>query len=128
MYKSLFRLMATLAFSGLLVTVSAGQQLITNYRLISVSQALRGNRGGDGREIVLVGKVIMQLGDSTYLFTDGTAKIKLEGGDNKLPLNAAIMVGGRIDTPFLGIGDIKFDVRRWKALGSSTKGGSSPGE
>jgi uncharacterized protein YdeI (BOF family) len=74
--------------------------------------ATRNNLDKDDHFVTLIGHVTGRDGDD-YLFTDGTGMVRLDPGDFVLPIGARIVIGGRIDQAYLGIGHLEVDVRRW---------------
>ncbi len=84
------------------------------YHLTTVSWviATRNNIDKDDRYVTLIGHVTGRDGDD-YLFTDGTGTVRLDPDDVIIPVGPRIVVGGRIDQAYLGIGHLEVDVRRW---------------
>jgi uncharacterized protein YdeI (BOF family) len=113
MKKSLLALWAVSVLLGASTTFSPAEPPPV-YHLTTVSWviATRDNLDKDDRYVTLIGHVIGRDGDD-YLFTDGTGTVRLDSGDFKLPLGPRIVVGGRIDQAWLGIGHLEVDVRRW---------------
>jgi uncharacterized protein YdeI (BOF family) len=72
--------------------------------------AMRNHPSVDGRYVILIGHVTQNLGGNTYLFTDGTGSIQLDGGKYVLPVNQPLVIRGRIDQPFLFFGSLEIDV------------------
>jgi uncharacterized protein YdeI (BOF family) len=85
------------------------------YHLTTVSWviATRDNLDVDDRYVTLIGRVTGREGDETYFFTDGTGTIRLDSEDFELPVGPRIVIGGRIDQAYLGIGHLEVDVRNW---------------
>ncbi len=75
--------------------------------------ATQDNLDVDDRYVSLIGHVTRRSGDEGYHFTDGTGTIRLDSENFKLPIGATIVVGGRIDQAYLGIGPLEVDVRTW---------------
>lgn len=67
----------------------------------------------DDKYVTLVGHVTRRISDEEYWFTDGTGSIRLDSENFDLPLHQRIVIGGRIDQAYWGIGHIEVDVRRW---------------
>ena len=113
MKKTLWALLAVSALLGLSTTFSHAAPP-PPYHLTTVSWviATRDNLDKDDRYVTLIGHVIGRDGDD-YLFTDGTGTVRLDAGDFELPIGPKIVVGGRIDQAYLGIGHLEVDVRRW---------------
>ncbi len=86
---------------------------ITSVRWIVSTQD---NLDDDDRYVVLCGKVTKTEGDETYWFNDGTGTIKLDSESHlgKLPVGKPIVIRGRIDQDFSGIGTLEVDVRSWR--------------
>jgi len=85
------------------------------YHLTTVSSVIasRGNLDADDRYVSLIGHVTYKIDDETYWFTDGTGSVRLDSEDYELPIGPQLVVGGRIDQAYLGIGHLEVDVRRW---------------
>jgi uncharacterized protein YdeI (BOF family) len=85
------------------------------YHLTTVSWviATRDNLDVDDRYVTLIGRVTGREGDETYFFTDGTGTVRLDSEDFELPIGPRIVIGGRIDQAYLGIGHLEVDVRNW---------------
>ncbi len=85
------------------------------YHLTTVSWVIdsKDNLDVDDRYVTLIGKVTKQIDADSYWFTDGTGTVRLDCA-KPLPLNAKIVVGGRIDQAYLGIGHLEVDVKQWK--------------
>ena len=85
------------------------------YHLTTVSWVIdsKDNLDVDDRYVTLIGKVTKQIDSDSYWFTDGTGTVRLDCA-KPLPLNAKIVVGGRIDQAYLGIGHLEVDVKQWK--------------
>jgi uncharacterized protein YdeI (BOF family) len=69
--------------------------------------------GVDDRYAVLVGKITQKYKDETYFFEDGTGTIQLDS-EERLPVGVPIVVRGRIDQAYLGIGKLVLDVQSWR--------------
>ena len=84
------------------------------YHLTTVSWviATRNNLDDDDKYVTLIGRVTGRDGDD-YLFTDGTGTVRLDSADFDLPIGQRIVIGGRIDQAYLGIGHLEVDVRNW---------------
>jgi len=57
--------------------------------------------------VTLVGHVYRQVGDETYLFTDGTSTFQLDSDNSNLPIGARIVVHGQF------AGDAEINVNHW---------------
>ena len=114
MKKTFLALLSVSALLGVSTTFSPAAPPPPLYHLTTVSWviATRDNLDKDDRYVTLIGHVIGRDGDD-YLFTDGTGTVRLDSGDFKLPIGPRIVVGGRIDQAWLGIGHLEVDVRRW---------------
>ena len=73
----------------------------------------RNNINVDDRFVTLVGHVTRRIDDEEYWFADGTGQIRLDSENFDLPLGRTIVLGGRIDQAYLGIGHLEVDVRNW---------------
>ena len=115
MKKSIWALLAVSAFLG-------GSPALAQpvpppppaYHLTTVSWvvATRNNLDKDDRYVTLIGHVTGRDGDD-YWFTDGTGRVRLDPGDFVLPVGPRLVIGGRIDQAFLGIGHLEVDVSHW---------------
>lgn len=76
-------------------------------------QDRKDNIDADDRYVVLVGKVTHKEDDDTYIFNDGTGTIQLDS-DERLPVGKPIVIRGRIDQAFMGIGRLEVDVQSWR--------------
>jgi uncharacterized protein YdeI (BOF family) len=76
------------------------------YHLTTVSWviATRNNIDKDDHYVTLIGHVTGRDGDEDYFFTDGTGTVRLDSANFELPIGPKIVVGGRIDQAYLGIG------------------------
>ncbi len=85
------------------------------YHLTTVSWviATRDNLDADDRFVTLIGQVTGRDDGGDYFFTDGTGTVRLDPNDFVLPVGRRIVVGGRIDQAYLGIGHLEVDVRNW---------------
>lgn len=86
------------------------------YHLTRVSYivATRDNLDVDDRYVTIVGHVTRRIGDDEYWFSDGTGSVRLDSENFDLPIGRRIIVGGRIDQAWFGIGHLEVDVRRWR--------------
>jgi uncharacterized protein YdeI (BOF family) len=75
--------------------------------------ATRNNLDDDDRYVTLIGRVTGRAGDGDFFFTDGTGKVRLDSADFELPIGPRIVIGGRVDQAYLGIGHLEVDVRSW---------------
>jgi uncharacterized protein (TIGR00156 family) len=85
------------------------------YHLTTVRWVIstKDNMDMDDRYVTLVGRVTHRIGDEEYWFTDGTGSVRLDSADFVLPLGPKVVIGGRIDQAYLGIGHLEVDVRHW---------------
>ncbi len=85
------------------------------YHLTSVRWIVdtRNNIDVDDRYVTLVGHVTRRIGGEEYWFADATGQIRLDSENFDLPIGRRVMIGGRIDQAYLGIGHIEVDVRNW---------------
>ena len=114
MKKTLLAFLAVSALLGVSTALSPAAPP-PSYHLTTVSWviATRNNMDKDDRYVTLIGHVTGREGDETYFFTDGTGTVRLDSEDFKLPIGPKIVVGGRIDQAYLGIGHLEVDVRHW---------------
>ena len=114
MKKILLVLLVAPALLGISATVSHADPT-PPYHLTTVSWviATRNNINKDDRYVTLIGHVTGRTGDETFFFTDGTGTVRLDSEKFELPIGPKIVIGGRIDQAFLGIGDLEVDVRHW---------------
>jgi len=112
MKKSLFRLLLAAA---LLVIPAFSAQAAPPYHLTTVSWVLatRNNLDDDDKFVTLIGRVTGRDDGGDYFFNDGTGIVRLDPNDFVLPVGPRIVVGGRIDQAYLGIGHLEVDVRNW---------------
>ena len=105
-----------------LALVSAGLFLVLlpaqaapPYHLTTVSWVLatRNNLDNDDKYVTLIGRVTGRDDGGDYFFTDGTGTVRLDPNDFVLPVGPRIVIGGRIDQAYLGIGHLEVDVRNW---------------
>ena len=112
---------------GVFMSISQAEPVNQHYQLCSVSQVLSGQdntRIAHGY-VLLVGRIMARV-DDDYIFTDGTGRVKLETGDSRLPIGQVIVVGGRIDHPFMGIGQLGIEVEHWRYFNGTTGGSFTP--
>ncbi len=85
------------------------------YHLTTVSWVLatRNDLDQDDRYVTLIGRVTGRDDGGDYFFTDGTGTVRLDPNDFVLPVGPRIVIGGRIDQAYLGIGHLEVDVRNW---------------
>jgi uncharacterized protein YdeI (BOF family) len=76
--------------------------------------ATRDNLDDDDRYVTLIGRVTGRDGDEDYFFTDGTGRVRLDSSAFELPIGPRIVIGGRVDQAYLGIGHLEVDVRTWR--------------
>jgi uncharacterized protein YdeI (BOF family) len=112
MKKTLATFLAISALLGISTTLSPAAPPPNHLTTVSWVIATRNNLDKDDRYVTLIGHVTGRDGDD-YLFTDGTGTVRLDSGDFKLPVGPRIVIGGRIDQAWLGIGNLEVDVRRW---------------
>jgi uncharacterized protein YdeI (BOF family) len=114
MKKTLFALLSISAWLGISTTFSPAAPP-PPYHLTTVSWvvATRDNIDKDDHYVTLIGHVTGREGDETYFFTDGTGTVRLDSEKFELPVGPKIVVGGRIDQAYLGIGHLEVDVRHW---------------
>jgi len=114
MKKILLVALSASALLGISITVShAGPNPPFHLTTVSWVIATRNNMDKDDRYVTLIGHCTGRTGDETFFFTDGTGTVRLDSADFELPIGPKIVVGGRIDQAYLGIGDLEVDVRRW---------------
>jgi uncharacterized protein YdeI (BOF family) len=112
MKKTLLALWAVPVLLGVSTTFSHAAPPPYHLTTVSWVIATRDNLDKDDRYVTLIGHVTGRDGDD-YLFTDGTGTVRLDSGDFHLPIGSKIVIGGRIDQAYLGIGHLEVDVRRW---------------
>lgn len=105
----------TLLALALAVVPVVSAQAAPPYHLTTVSWVLatRDNLDDDDKFVTLIGRVTGRDAGGDYFFNDGTGIIRLDPGDFVLPVGARVVVGGRIDQAYLGIGHLEVDVRNW---------------
>jgi uncharacterized protein YdeI (BOF family) len=116
MKKTPWALLAVAAFPGIFTFPShAAVPALPPYHLTTVSWvvATRNDLDQDDRYVTLIGQVTGRDGDETFFFSDGTGSVRLDSGKFALPIGPRIVVGGRIDQAYLGIGHLEVDVREW---------------
>jgi len=113
MKKTIRIFLAVLALVGVSPSFSQAQPPPA-YHLTTVSWviATRNNIDKDDHYVTLIGHVTGRDGDD-YFFTDGTGTVRLDSENFALPIGPKIVVGGRIDQAYLGIGHLEVDLRRW---------------
>ncbi len=113
MKKCLFSLAVLVAWATF--SIFPAQAAPPLYHLTTVSWVIstRNDLDVDDRYVTLIGRVTGREGDETYFFTDGTGTVRLDSEDFKLPVGPRIVIGGRIDQAYLGIGHLEVDVRDW---------------
>lgn len=67
----------------------------------------------DDRYVTIIGHVTRRITGDEYWFTDGTGSVRLDSENFDLPIGRRIVIGGRIDQAYLGIGHLEVDVRNW---------------
>ncbi len=112
MTKSLLRLSLALAC---LVLPAASAHASPPYHLTTVSSILatRDDLDEDDKYVTLIGRVTGRDDGGDYFFTDGTGTVRLDPNDFTLPVGPRLVIGGRIDQAYLGIGHLEVDVRSW---------------
>jgi uncharacterized protein YdeI (BOF family) len=107
-----------LAFASLLgastTVLSAGPNPPNQLTTVSWVVAMRNHPSADGRYVILIGHVTQNMGGNTYMFTDGTGSIQLDGGKYVLPVNQPLVIRGRINQPFLFFGSLEVDLTNWQ--------------
>jgi uncharacterized protein YdeI (BOF family) len=85
------------------------------YHLTTVSWviATRDNLDQDDKYVTLIGHITGRDEGGDYFFTDGTGTVRLDPNDAVLPVGPRLVIGGRIDQAYLGIGHLEVDVRNW---------------
>jgi uncharacterized protein YdeI (BOF family) len=85
------------------------------YHLTSVRYIVntRNNIDVDDRYVTLIGHVTRRITDEEYWFADNTGQVRLDSENFDLPIGRTIVLGGRIDQAYLGIGHLEVDVRNW---------------
>jgi uncharacterized protein YdeI (BOF family) len=113
MKKSLLRFM--LASALLVVALASAHAAPPPYHLTTVSWVIttRDNLDDDDKYVTLIGRVTGRDDGGDYFFTDGTGTVRLDPGDIDLPIGPRLVIGGRIDQAYLGIGHLEVDVRTW---------------
>ena len=113
MKKTLWAVLTISALAGALAPSSFAAPP-PSYHLTTVSWviATRNNLDKDDRYVTLIGHVTGRDGDD-YWFTDGTGTVRLDSSDFELPVGPRIVIGGRIDQAYMGIGHLEVDVRNW---------------
>jgi uncharacterized protein YdeI (BOF family) len=112
MKHTLSALLAMTTFLGAFTSLS---QAAPPYHLTTVSWvvATKDNLDKDDHYVTLIGHVTGRDDGGDYFFTDGTGTVRLDGGDFRLPMGPRVVIGGRIDQAYLGIGHLEVDVRNW---------------
>lgn len=112
MKKTICAFLAVSALLGVSTTLSKAEP---PYHLTTVSWvvATRNNMDKDDHYVTLIGQATGRDDGGDYFFTDGTGTVRLDAGDFRLPIGPRIVIGGRIDQAYLGIGHLEVDVRRW---------------
>ena len=116
MKKNLWALLAILTLLGTFTTRSqAAPPAQPPYHLTTVSWVVstRNDLDKDDRYVTLIGHITGREGDETFFFTDGTGTVRLDSEKFELPIGPRIVIGGRIDQAYLGIGHLEVDVRNW---------------
>ncbi len=84
-------------------------------------QDRKDNIDADDRYVVLVGVVTRKTDDDTYVFDDGTGSIQLDS-DKHLPVGYRVVIRGRVDQAFMGIGRLEVDVNSWRYVKYPARG------
>jgi hypothetical protein len=105
-----------LAFASLLgasMTVAPADPTPSRH-LTTVSWVVqtRNEPAADGRLVTLIGRVTARTGNK-YVFTDGTGFVHLSAEGMGLPMGPSLVVAGRIDHAFLGLGPVEVVVKNW---------------
>ncbi len=67
----------------------------------------------DDKRVTLVGKVIKKDDGSDWWFSDTTGSIRLDTGDQMLPIGRMLVVTGHIDQARFGVGHLEVEVSHW---------------
>ena len=112
MKNCLFRFLVA---ATLLAAPALSAQAAPPYHLTTVSWVLatRNNLDNDDKYVTLIGRVTGRDDGGDYFFTDGTGTVRLDPNDFVLPVGPRLVIGGRIDQAYLGIGHLEVDVRNW---------------
>jgi hypothetical protein len=106
-----------LAFTSLLGASMAAAQADTNSspQLTTVSWVVqtRNAFGINGRFVELIGHATVKIG-TKYWFTDGTGTMRLNAGKIGLPMGPSLVIDGRIDHGFLGMGPVEVVLKTWR--------------
>jgi uncharacterized protein YdeI (BOF family) len=113
MKKTSWALLAITAFLGSFTFSQAAPP--PDYHLTTVSWVVstQNDIAKDDHYVTLIGRITGREGDETFLFTDGTGTVRLDSANFELPIGPKIVIGGRIDQAYLGIGHLEVDVRNW---------------
>jgi uncharacterized protein YdeI (BOF family) len=114
MKKLALNFFALAALLGATATVSRAADNPA-YHLTTVSWIIstKDNMDVDDRYVTLIGRVTGVAKNGDYIFTDGTGTILLDGDDAALPIGPKVVVGGRIDQAYFGLGHLEVDVKKW---------------
>ena len=112
MKNILWIILTVTALVGISTTASFAAPPAYHLTTVSWVIATRDNLDKDDHYVTLIGHVTGRAGDDLW-FTDGTGSVRLDTGDFDLPIGPRIVVGGRIDQAYLGIGHLEVDVRNW---------------
>ena len=87
-----------------------------NWHITSIAwiESIRNNMDEDDRWVVLCGKVTKKVKDETYSFNDGTGTIQLDTDGKDLPVGKAIVIRGKVDQEWIGIGKLEVDVHSFR--------------
>ena len=115
MKKIVLTLLAVTALFSVPASLSHAAPANPPYHLTTVSWivATRNNMDVDDHYVTLVGRITGVAGNGDYWFTDGTGNIMLDGDDFALPIGPKVVIGGRIDQAYFGLGHLEVDVKRW---------------
>jgi uncharacterized protein YdeI (BOF family) len=114
MKKSLFRsLLVTALLVAPALSIYAAPPAPYHLTTVSWVLATRDNLDQDDKYVTLIGRVTGRDDGGDYFFTDGTGTVRLDPNDFVLPVGPRIVIGGRIDQAYLGIGHLEVDVRNW---------------
>ncbi len=85
------------------------------YHLTTVSWivATKDNSDVDDRYVTLIGRITGVAKNGDFIFTDGTGTILLDGDGAALPIGPKVVIGGRIDQAYFGLGHLEVDVKQW---------------
>ena len=106
-------LLAAIALLGVSRPLSAASNPPYHLTTVSWIVSTKDNMDVDDRYVTLIGRITGVAKNGDYIFTDGTGTILLDGADHVLPIGKKIVIGGRIDQAFLGLGNLEVNVKQW---------------